>query len=497
MSSLHCIAVFLALAVVSKPSIAEADQPHVILIFVDDMGWNDVHWHNPDIAMPNLMDLAADGVIFNQSYTHPTCTPSRAAMMTGLYPFKTGNQHQMVFNLHPSGVPLEFKLLPEKLKEVGYSTHMVGKWHLGFCKDEYLPTNRGFDSHYGLWTLGVGDYDKMNGVLSPSAGYDFRDNMGVVPKSDGYLALMLGDRAEHIVNTHYPGTPLFLAFTLDIPAKHLEIPEEYEEKYSDIEDDRTRQFYGKLTMMDDIIGGVVDALKNRGMYDDSLIIFIGDNGALSSQSGSNYPFRGIAGTMFEGATRVPSIVSGKGIKKTGYESNELYSIVDIHRTILDVAGAKAEPELDGLSMWPTWSEDKPSPRNEILYNIDDDPVSPGAAIRIGDYKLITGHPDLLYPYRDISLTDNYYNYGDAPASGLPSTDQQSHAPAPQNVEYLFNVVVDPEERNDISADHPDIVQDLRDRLDEHRKLLIPPVNQTTELAGAAGNFNDVWSPGWC
>ncbi|XP_077863461.1 arylsulfatase B-like [Saccoglossus kowalevskii] len=209
MSSLHCIVVFLALAVVSKPSIAESDQPHVILIFVDDMGWNDVHWHNPDIAMPNLMDLAADGVIFNQSYTHPTCTPSRAAMMKGLYPFKTGNQHQMVFNLHPSGVPLEFKLLPEKLKEVGYSTHMVGKWHLGFCKDEYQPTNRGFDSHYGLWTLGVGNYDKMNGVLSPSAGYDFLDNMGVVPKSDGYLA----------------------------------IPEEYEEKYAEIEDDRTRQFY--------------------------------------------------------------------------------------------------------------------------------------------------------------------------------------------------------------------------------------------------------------
>ncbi|XP_077863465.1 uncharacterized protein LOC144347215 [Saccoglossus kowalevskii] len=213
----------------------------------------------------------------------------------------------------------------------------LAQWHLGFCKDEYLPTNRGFDSHYGIWTLGVGDYDKMNGVLSPSAGYDFRDNMGVVPKSDDYLALMLSDRAEHIVNTHYPGTPHFLAFTLDIPAKHLE----------------------------------------------ATILFCW---------------------------------------------LQLYSIVDIHRTILDVAGAKAEPELDGLSMWPTW---------------------------IGDYKLITGHPDLLYPYPDLSLTDNYYNYGDAPASGLPSTDQQSHAPAPQNVEYLFNVVVDPEERNDISAYHPD------------------------------------------
>ncbi|XP_002730830.1 arylsulfatase B-like [Saccoglossus kowalevskii] len=499
MYCLYFVFVVLALPYISKPCIAKAEQPHIVLIFVDDLGWNDVEWHNPDIKMPVLSKLAADGVIFNQSYTHPTCTPSRAAMMTGMYPFRTGNQHQMIFNLHPSGVPLEFKLLPEKLKEVGYFTHMVGKWHLGFCKEEYLPTSRGFDSHYGLWTLGVGHYDKMNGVLSPSEGYDFRDNIGVVPKSDEYLTLMLAERAEHIINGHYNKHPLFLQFTMDIPAKHLEIPDTFEALYCDIEDERTRKFYGKLSLMDHVIGRVVDALKAREMWDDTVLMFIGDNGALASQAGSNYPFRGIAGTLFEGATRVPSLIHGSMLRETGYVNNELWNLVDLHRTILALAGAESGSmcELDGMNMWDTFSKGKKSPREEHVYNIDDDPISPGAAIRIGDYKLITGHPDLLYPYRDISLTDGWYNYGDPPASGLPSTDQEANAPPPLNVEYLFNVVVDPSEKNNIADQHPDIVQNLRDRLDEHRKLLIPPVNQTTELAGDAANYCGVWSPGWC
>ncbi|XP_002736785.1 arylsulfatase B-like [Saccoglossus kowalevskii] len=469
--------------------------PHIVLILADDLGWNDVGWHNPEVKMPVLNQLAADGVIFNQAYVQPTCTPTRAALMSGYYPFKTGNQHQLLLNLHPGGLPLRFKTLPQRLKDVGYLTHIVGKWHLGFCKEAFLPTNRGFDSFYGGLTLGTSHFSKMNGILS-TPGYDFYDNSGVVPQTNDYLAFMLADRAVKIINGHYQEYPLFMYFSMDVPAKSPEVPPEYEALYANITDDRTRRFYGKLSVMDDAVGSVVDALKKRDMWDDTLLIFIGDNGALASSSGSNWPLRGIAATLFEGATRVPAFIHGNMLKQTGYENNELWHIVDLHKTILSLAGAESSCEIDGMDMWDTFSKNESSPRNEIVYNIDDDPISPGAAIRVGDYKLIAGNPDLFYPLRLINQSDGWFNYGDVPTSGLPVLPTGDEPPPP-NVTYLFNVIDDPEERNNIADDHPEIVQALRQRLDEHRIYYMPAVNQVFDEAGDPSNFDGVFSPGWC
>ncbi|XP_077865833.1 arylsulfatase B-like [Saccoglossus kowalevskii] len=354
-------------------------QPHIVLLLPDDLGWNDVGWNNPDLKMPILNQLAADGVIFNQTYVQPSCTPSRSSLMTGLYPFKTGNQHRMLFGLERSGLPLEFKLLPQSLKDVGYLTHALGKWHLGFCKKEYLPTSRGFDSHYGQLGGGASHWTKETSMFAQ--GYDFRDNSGVVQKSDTYLTFMLAERAAEIIMGHFKEYPLYLQFNLDTPAKSLEVPPEYEALYSDIADNRTRKFYGKLSVMDDAVGTVVEALKTRGMWDDTLLIFMSDNGALATQSGSNWPLRGIAATLFEGATRVPAFIHGSMLSQTGYINNELWHMVDLHETILSIAGAKSEPGIDGIDMWETFSMGKPSPRKEFVYNIDDFEPSPGAAIR--------------------------------------------------------------------------------------------------------------------
>ncbi|XP_006823224.1 arylsulfatase B-like, partial [Saccoglossus kowalevskii] len=136
----------------------------------------------------------------------------------------------------------------------------------------------------------------------------------------------------------------------------------------------------KLSVMDDAVGTVVDALKTRGMWDDTLLIFMSDNGALATQSGSNWPLRGIAATLFEGATRVPAFIHGSMLAQTGYTSNELWHMVDLHETLLSIAGANSERGIDGIDMWKTFSMGKPSPRNEFVYNIDDFEPSPGAAI---------------------------------------------------------------------------------------------------------------------
>ncbi|KAL1419549.1 hypothetical protein MTO96_025291 [Rhipicephalus appendiculatus] len=131
--------------------------PHIILIVADDLGWNDVSWNNHKMHTPNLERLAREGVILNQSYVLPTCTPTRAALLTGRYPYKLGIQGHGIRHLEPYGLPLGMATLPEELKRRNYSTHAFGKWHLGYCNWSLTPTHRGFDTFRGYY-LGSGDY---------------------------------------------------------------------------------------------------------------------------------------------------------------------------------------------------------------------------------------------------------------------------------------------------------------------------------------------------
>ena len=114
--------------------------PNIVFILADDLGYNDVSWHNPDIQTPHLERLARAGVILEQSYVQPICTPTRSALMTGRYPIHTGRQSRALMPEQPDGLSTQFTLMPEYLNRLGYHTHMVGKWHLGFCNESYLPT---------------------------------------------------------------------------------------------------------------------------------------------------------------------------------------------------------------------------------------------------------------------------------------------------------------------------------------------------------------------
>ena len=126
-------------------------QPNILLILADDLGYNDVPWHNPTIIAPHLASLARAGTILTQNYVQPKCAPSRAALLSGRYPYRTGRQHESLPPQMPTGLSTRYQLLPELLARAGYTSHLVGKWHLGYCHRAFLPNNRGFDTFFGQY----------------------------------------------------------------------------------------------------------------------------------------------------------------------------------------------------------------------------------------------------------------------------------------------------------------------------------------------------------
>ncbi|XP_077980385.1 arylsulfatase B-like [Glandiceps talaboti] len=454
---------------------------------------------------PNMNRLASEGVLLNQSYSQPLCTPSRAAFMSGYYPFKVGLQHQILWSVQPHGLPLNIKILPEKLRDLGYRTHLVGKWHLGMCKWEYTPTYRGFDSFYGYYSLLLTHFDKTHHTVQDRdlGGYDFRDNTGVVQPSDKFITEMFVTRAEKIINEHPLDQPMFMYFALDLPKWPSEAPQRYWDLYADVENEARRGLSAMVSAIDDTVGNLSRTLKERGMWEDTVFVFFSDNGGVPYLAASNWPLRGAAGNLFEGSSRVPGFVSGGSskLKKQGYVNNELIHITDFHSTFVKLAGGEPESDLDGFDVWDTISERKPSPREEMVYNIDD--VEPtGSAIRVGDYKLILGNPEIFYPRRSLDYTDGWHK--PPKSKDIKFTHTPVHfgelgkVPPAANVTLLFNLKDDPEERHDLAEKYPQKVEELRQRLKEHEKGLMPAINPPPDFKGCnPDNYGGVWTPGWC
>jgi arylsulfatase A-like enzyme len=412
-----------------------ADQkPNIIYIIADDLGWKDVGFHGSDIKTPNIDKLAQTGARLEQFYTQPFCTPTRAALMTGRYPFRYGLQTAVIPSAHKYGLPTDEWLIPQALKEAGYKTAIIGKWHLGHADHKYWPLQRGFDYQYGP-LIGELDYftHKQHGIVDW-----YRNNQEVV--EEGYTTTLLGNDAVKFIDSHDPTTPLYLYLAFNAPHTPYQAPEDYLNQYQNIADKSRRAYAGSITAMDDQIGRVVAALEKKNMREDTVIFFQSDNGGTRSAMFAgeidsskikipcdNGPYREGKGTLYDGGSRVAALANWPGHIKPGSIIDGMIHVVDIYPTLLTLAGAsstKSKP-LDGIDMWATISEGKPSPRTEIIYNIE----SFRAGVRQGDWKLI------LY------------------------------APLPTRIE-LYNLAEDPSEKNNIAAQHPEKVSELQKRTNE-------------------------------
>jgi arylsulfatase A-like enzyme len=439
----------------SQPPVASLSKPNIVFILADDLGWADVGFHGPDIKTPNIDKLAAEGARLEAFYTLSVCTPSRSALMTGRYPIRYGRQYNVLRPGAQIGLSLDERLLPQALHEAGYETAICGKWHLGEFQPAYQPMQRGFDHQYRL-----AEPDKKFSHLVTADNAMIRD--GTVCSDKGYLAPLFAKEAVRMIEQRDAGKPLFLYVAFHSPHTPVMCAPEYSAPYAHL--GPTRSVYaGMVAEMDEAIGKIIAALEQQGLRKNTLIIFSSDNGGLISKGtfASNGPLRNGKGSLYEGGVRVAAFATWDGHIPAGSVVTQPLHMVDWYPTLLKLAGASLDQKLplDGRDIWPTITQGKPSPHDDILINT----VGREGSVRIGDWKLV----------RNGQISDD--EEGDAALSKEERQKKRQASRTAADTYELFNLAQDPFEKNNVAASFPEKVQELSARLDIYAKEAVPPI----------------------
>lgn len=264
--SLTALLIFLACL-----SAMAAQKPDIVFILADDMGSYDVSWRGSEIQTPNLDQLAKAGVKLENFYVQPVCSPTRSSLMTGRYPMRYGLQVGVIRPWADYGLALEERMLPQVLREAGYTTVICGKWHLGSIEKSYWPNARGFDHWYGH-LQGALDYNThiREGKLDW-----WRD--GEPNKDQGYTTHLVGQEAVRVIKAQPKDKPLFLYVPFNAVHDPLQVPDSYKEPYVKLPEPR-RTYAGMLAALDEQVGRIVAAVEESGRRTNTLFIFASDNG---------------------------------------------------------------------------------------------------------------------------------------------------------------------------------------------------------------------------
>ena len=378
--------------------IAGAKSPNILLIVADDLGWNDIGYHNSEIRTPNLDELARNGVELDCHYVQPQCTPTRVALMTGRYPSRFGlhcckASNELAF---PFGTPT----LASRLRAAGYATGMSGKWHLG-SKPEWGPNHFGFEHSHGSLTGAVGMYDHRYRLDSPFATTWHRNHEFI--KEEGHATDLTTKEAVRWIESHgNTDEPWF--FYVPFHAVHTPLVENdanWLELNEHIQMPDRRLYAAAVSHMDDAVGKMVSALKQTGQLDSTLIIFTSDNGAQVDHGGnaypppdpklhnfsSNAPLRGKKTQTFEGGFRVPAFVNWSGKLKPRKVGEPIHA-VDWMPTLVNLVGESMDQQpTDGIDIWPLLTGEKLKLGPRTIYTVWGDKRQ-REALRHGPWKIV-------------------------------------------------------------------------------------------------------------
>lgn len=409
---------------------AQERKPNVIVILADDQGFNDVGFNGcPDVATPNIDSIAAAGTRFSNGYVScPVCSPTRAGLMTGRYQQRFGHEGNPTRQTETSikwGLPVNQKTVADYMKEQGYATGVVGKWHLG-DDVQFHPNRRGFDEFFGF-IGGAHPYldptlKSFNTIQRNGEPYDER----------GYLTDAFGRESAAFIRRH-KDEPFFLYVSFNAPHAPLQVRPGSEDEFAEIEDPRRRLFAGMLKSMDEAIGKVLSAVRANGLEEDTLIFYLSDNGGPTPGNTSrNDPFKGYKTQVHEGGVHVPFAVQWKGHIPAGRVLSQPVISLDILPTSVAVAGGKAGANVDGADLMPLLTgATRERPHEALYWRFDTQ-----SAIRHGDWKM-SRHEDL----------------------GT----------------RLHNLAVDPWEEENLAAENPAKVRELQAAWDKWNALNVEPL----------------------
>ena len=332
------------------------EKPNVVIILADDLGWGDVGYHGSDISTPHIDRLAATGIRLERFYTAPISSPTRAGLMTGRYPDRFGIRESVLAPWYDCGLDTTEETIADLLEREGYTNRaMIGKWHLGHCRQAFYPLNRGFTYFYGHLN-GALDYftHKREGELDWHKNWDSSYD-------EGYTTDLLSDEAVRFIGQQTTGSPFLLYLAYNAPHSPFQAKPEDIEAYAanpmfaKDKDNLTKEelrrctYAAMVTCMDKGIGRVYDALERTGLLDNTILLFFSDNGP---DIGSALPLRGRKFQEWDGGVRTPAVVLWKkGFRQTG-TIDQVTGYVDVVPTICEIIGVKTPPkkELDGISV---------------------------------------------------------------------------------------------------------------------------------------------------
>jgi len=404
------------------PAAGQTARPNVLLIITDDQGYGDLSCHgNPHLKTPNLDSLARDGVQFTQFHVMPVCSPTRSCLMTGRYNYRTGIVDTFIGRsmMYPDEVTLA-----EMLGSAGYRTGIFGKWHLG---DNYpmRPIDQGFHEAVVLKGGGLGQPSDFPGGGSYFDPILLRN--GKPERFQGYCSDIYTREALRFIEANRD-RPFFVYLATNAPHSPLEIADAYVEPYRRMGlDEQVAKVYGMVTNMDENIGRVLARLEELKLAEDTLVIFLTDNGPAGKRYNGN--MRGTKGTVYEGGIRVPFFLRWPRMVKPETKIDRLAAHIDVLPTLLQAAGATAPKgvKLDGRSLMPLIRDDrKPWPDRTLFFQWhrgDEPELYRSCAARNQHWKLIDG-------------------------------------------KELYDLENDPAESKDLAGQHPDIAGKLRREYEE-------------------------------
>ncbi len=443
---------------VSAAESLEGSKPNIILVITDDQGYAPVGAHgHPWIKTPNMDKLFATSTRFDRFLVSPTCSPTRAAIMTGRHPMKNGITHTI---LERERMTVDATILPQVLKKAGYKSGIFGKWHLG-DEEEHQPHTRGFDEAFIHGAGGIGQAYKCSCADAPGNKYFnpvIRHNGSFVQTSGYCTDLFFQAGLGWIKEQKETDEPFFAYITTNAPHGPFIAPPENEKRFTDLGfDKKVAGFYGMIENIDENLGLMLEKLEEWKMMENTVVIFMSDNGMTGGGSGNNKGkalgtdtngspmflynanMKGQKGSADEGGCRVPFFVRWDGKIPAGQQVDAVTSHIDILPTLAALAGAGIPADqVEGRSLLPLIADPKANWDHRYLFT--------------QKARWPTGSEPNEHQWKNFGVRGPQYRLVDG---------------------ALFDMLKDPEQKSDIAGDHPDIVKKMRDAYDEFWKETRP------------------------